>query len=263
MPKSNPFDSQVSEGIKKWDLPFVEGTKTEEEEKRTNALNRTSDWKYEPPEEDEDEEIAPPTAQEIEAIRQAAYDEGHQEGKQIGFDEGKAEGVEAGHKQGHEEGFAEGEKQGLESGQQQIDEQIKAWQQLSDQLDVPLKQVNEEVRKQLVQLALTLARSVIRTEIKTNDDIIFQALSDGLKALPINEKQYQLQMHADDIARIKSHYSDEEIASKNWQLVENPSMQPGGCEIITSQNAVDVSIDRRVRDVIDKFMFEQGINGDK
>ncbi|MCW8107624.1 flagellar assembly protein FliH [Alteromonas ponticola] len=262
MPKQNPFASHSPEGVKKWDLPFVEGTKTQEEETRTNALNRTSDWKYEPPEEVEEEEIKPPTAQEIEAIRQAAYDEGHQEGKQIGFDEGKAEGFEAGQKQGYEEGYAAGEKEGLASGQQQIDEQIKAWQQLSEQLDLPLQQVNEEVRKQVVQLALTLARSVIRTEIKTNDNLIFQALSEGLKALPINEKQYQLQMHPEDIARIKSHYSDEDIAKKNWQLVEAPSMQPGGCEIITSQNAVDVSIERRVRDVIDKFMMEQGLKHD-
>ncbi len=262
MPKNNPFANHSLEGVKKWDLPFVEDTKSAEDDKRTNALNRTSDWKYEPPEEVEEEEIKPPTAEEIEAIRQAAYDEGHQEGKQIGFDEGKAEGLEAGQKQGHEEGFTAGEKEGLESGQQQVDEQVKSWQQLTEQLNSPLAQVNEEVRKQLVQLALTLARAVIRTEIKTNDDLIFQALSEGLKALPINEKQYQIQMHPDDIVRVKSHYSDEEIANKNWQLIEAPSMQPGGCEIITSQNAVDVSIDRRVRDVIEKFMLEQGINHD-
>ncbi|MCW8090360.1 flagellar assembly protein FliH [Alteromonas sp. ASW11-130] len=262
MPKPNPFATQSSDAVKKWDLPFVESTKTEEEEKRTNALNRRSDWKYEPPEEVEEEEIKPPTAEEIEAIRQAAYDEGHQEGKQIGFDEGKSEGLEAGQKQGYDEGFAAGENEGLESGKQQIDAQANAWQQLIEQLNSPLGQVNEDVRKQLVNLALTLARSVIRTEIKTNDDVIFQALSEGLKALPINEKQYQLQMHPDDIARVKSHYSDEEITSKNWQLVESPSMQPGGCEIITTQNAVDVSIDRRVRDVIEKFMFEQGINSE-
>ena len=80
------FTVEELEDAKGWDLPHVEQPESTQESK-TNALNRRSDWKYEPPE--EPEEIKPPTAEEIEAIRQAAYEEGYNEGKQTGFEEGK------------------------------------------------------------------------------------------------------------------------------------------------------------------------------
>jgi flagellar assembly protein FliH len=46
------------EEFKAWDLPFVEDTSQTEEKKTTNAFNRRSDWKYEPPE--LEVEILPP-----------------------------------------------------------------------------------------------------------------------------------------------------------------------------------------------------------
>ena len=67
------FSVAELEDAKGWDLPHVDEQDTIDDGK-TNALNRRSDWKYEPPE--EPEEIKPPTAEEIEAIRQAAYEEG-------------------------------------------------------------------------------------------------------------------------------------------------------------------------------------------
>jgi len=45
-------------------------------------------------------------------------------------------------------------------------------------------------------------------------------------------------------------------------LVEAPAMERGGCDITTAQNAVDVSIERRCRDVIDKFLLNQGLSND-
>ena len=61
-------DDEFNEA-KSWDLPFLSDEKSTQDLQRTNALNRRSDWKYEPPE-PEEEEILPPTAEEIEAIRQ-------------------------------------------------------------------------------------------------------------------------------------------------------------------------------------------------
>ena len=53
MSANKPFsDTEVSEA-KKWDLPFVDDPKASSKDQPTNALNKRSDWKYEPPEEEE------------------------------------------------------------------------------------------------------------------------------------------------------------------------------------------------------------------
>lgn len=260
---SNPtrFTDAEHSDAKAWDLPFVEDPEANERAKqKTNALNKRSNWKYEPPE--EEEEVLPPTAEEIEAIRQAAQDEGYQEGFQKGHEEGRQKGTEEGLQEGEKQGYDEGYQKGLETGQNAADERAGQWQALLDTLHDPLQQVNQETREQLVKLAVTLARSVIRTEVRATEDVIMQSLSEGLKVLPVSENQYRIQMHPDDIELVKNHLGEEDIANKGWQLVESPGMERGGCDISTSQNAVDVSIERRCRDVLDKFLMDQGIRND-
>ncbi|WP_018983427.1 flagellar assembly protein FliH [Salinimonas chungwhensis] len=255
------YDDVSASNAKLWDLPFVDDTaKDAEQARKTNALNRRSDWKYEPPE--EEEEIKPPTLQEIEAIRQSAQDEGYAEGKQAGFEEGKAEGLEQGFEEGRAAGHAEGLQQGLDEAKIHIDAQSEIWQSLADSLQDPLSQVTDESRQQLVQLAVALARTVIRHEVQTNEQVILQALAEGIKALPVNEKEYQIHMHPEDIALVEAHFGAETIAQKHWQLVESPALSRGGCDIVTTTNAVDNSIERRTREVLDKFLTEQGLTRD-
>ncbi|MEP1869497.1 MAG: FliH/SctL family protein, partial [Paraglaciecola sp.] len=64
----------------------------------------------------------------------------------------------------------------------------------------------------------------------------------------------------DDIERVNNHFSEEEITKHRWDLVAAPELSAGGCEIVTDANAVDISVERRVRDVIDKFLLEQGLS---
>jgi len=257
--KKSFSENEVNEA-KKWDLPFVDDPTAPRENEPTNALNKRSDWKYEPPE--VEEEIKPPTAEEIEAIRQAAYDEGYKEGKEKGFEEGKAQGLEAGLAEGKEQGHTEGLEQGLEEGRQQMTAQAEVWQVLAEKFHDPLSQANDETRDQLVKLAVTLAKAVIKTEVSTNQQVIMQALSEGIKALPINQADYQIHMNPEDIELVKEHFGEEEMTKKGWNLVEAPAMERGGCDITTAQNAVDVSIERRCRDVIDKFLLNQGLSND-
>lgn len=252
-----PDMSEQDNDISTWEIPYVEDQGPLDESK-TNALNRRSDWKYEPPE--EVEEILPPTAEEIEAIRAAAYQDGFSQGKNDGFEEGQKEGLEQGKAEGHAEGMEQGLAEGLAKGEEQISQQIAEWQALLEQIQNPVGQVQEELQKELVQLAVSLARAVIKAETLCNPDIIFQALSEGLKVLPIQESAYQIHLHPQDIALIKQHFKEEEISQHNWLFVEAPQMARGGCDISTASNAVDVSIERRTRDVLDKFLLEQGFN---
>jgi flagellar assembly protein FliH len=242
---------------KAWELPYVEDTR-QTSSKVTNALNHSSDWKYEPPE--ENIEILPPTQKEIEAIREAAHAEGFSQGNQEGLQQGLEEGHKQGKEQGFEEGLEEGRKDGLEKGEVQINAQIQLWTELLNSLQNPVSGVEEELEKELVLLAVSLAKAVIRSEIKNNSDIIFQALSEGLKVLPINEKTYQIHINPEDIQLINEHFSESEIEKHNWNLIETPHLQRGGCEIVTNTNAVDVTVERRVRDVLDKFLLEQGLS---
>lgn len=257
MPKPT-FPNEQADEAKTWDLPFVEDRY--KDDTKTNAINKTSTWRYEPPE--PEEEILPPTAEEIEAIRKAAFEEGFAEGKTEGLEKGHAEGLESGHKEGFDKGKEQGFAEGFASGEAQINEHIQTWQSLLEQLTQPIQLVEKELEEELVKLAVSLARAVVRSEVTTNQDVIFQALSEGLKVLPIQEKQYRIHLHPEDIVLIKQHFSAEEIDKHNWLLLESTDLSRGGCDITTESNAVNVSIERRCREILDKFLLDNGLAED-
>jgi flagellar assembly protein FliH len=241
-----------------WDLPYVEDINQDAVNNKTNAFNRKSDWKYEPPE--EEIEILPPTAEEIEAIREAAHAEGFSQGQQEGHAQGTEVGLVKGHEEGFEKGLEEGTTQGLANGEEQVQQYLTSWISLIDSIQNPVANVEKALEKELVLLAVSLAKGVIRSEVKTNPDLIFQALSEGLKALPIQEKNYQIHLHPDDIELVNNHFSSEEITKHRWDFIESPELSVGGCEIVTQSNAVDITVERRVKDIIDKFLLEQGLS---
>ena len=265
MSTDEPEDEQKTEQenkqkneIKAWDLPYVEDISKSTDDLTTDAFNRRSNWKYEPPE--VEIEILPPTAEEIESIRTAAHAEGHAQGKQEGYNQGYEEGLAIGQAEGLVKGIEEGTTQGVASGEEQIQQHITNWVSLIDSIQNPVAKVEQALEKELVLLAVSLAKSVIRSEVKTNTDLIFQALSEGLKALPIQEKHYQIHLNPDDIKLVNNHFSPEEITKHCWDFIESPKLSAGGCEIVTQSNAVDITVERRVKDVIDKFLLEQGLS---
>jgi len=249
---------ETTRPVKSWELPSIDDPRRAKDDSSTDVFNRRRDWKYEPPE--EEVEILPPTAQEIEAIRADAQADGFSEGQKEGYAQGLQEGQTQGHEQGLAQGLAEGTQQGLAQAQEQIDSKLETLTKLIENLQKPTAKVEKELEKELVLLAVSLAKAVIRTEVKTNEDMIFQALSEGLKVLPIQEKRYQIHLNPADIALITAHFSPEEIEKHHWSLIESPDLSRGGCEIITDSNAVDITVERRVRDVLDRFLLEQGLS---
>ena len=257
MPDSDEFtfaDAQL------WNLPSVD----DEEAKldgATNALNRPKNkWKFEAPE--AEEEIKPLTAKDIEQIRAQAYQEGLASGHQEGFTKGHEEGLV----QGKEVGIAQGSEEGLSAGKlaskEKADAQMLALGSILDSLSAPLKSVSHEVKNELVILAISLAQAIIKTQVDVDPQVILHAIEEGMKTLPLHETQYQISLHPDDLALVTEHFTSQTIHDNKWQLIASSKLTRGGCYIHTSNNAVDVSIERRSEQVFMQLLLNQGLADD-
>lgn len=254
------LDDLVFQDAKLWDLPSV----NDEQAKldlATDVFDRPKNrWKFEAPEQEED--IKPLTAKEIEAIRAAAYQEGLISGHQEGFTKGHLEGVELGKQQGINEGREEGLESGKADAKEEVDETLLVLSTLIDNVTKPTDQINQEVKNELVILATSLAKAVIKTDVQQNPQILIQAISEGIKTLPLNEEHYQISLHAEDLALVKTHFGEQHIKDNDWQLIESVDLSRGGCNIQTSANAVDVSIERRSEQVFNQLLLNQGLADD-
>jgi flagellar assembly protein FliH len=237
-----------------WSYPTVQATETKEQESQTNALGKKSNWRFEPPEEEEIIEPEPLTAEDIEAIRQAAHDEGFGQGKEEGFAKGYEEGKAQGIEEGTVTGVEAGTEQGLLQGKETIDTLSENWKSLIDQLNTPLATVEKNIEDQLLNLVVQLTEAVVLQEAKINPDILMAAINTGIKALPSNELTTQIYLHPDDIKLVEEQFGEEHIKESGWKLLPAPQLSIGSCQIENSTSNIDLQMKSRLKQVLEPFL---------
>jgi flagellar assembly protein FliH len=253
--KNRPFepDAEVLELLKDWPTPdFQQGIV--KDRTKTNALYKTEPERRSAAVKAEVEEVKPLTAEDIEQIRQAAYEDGLLQGKDEGFGQGYAEGREQGYQDGLQQGQAEGKKSGYAEGESLIREQLAQLQLLISQLQAPLYKVDEQVEHSLLDLAVAMAEAVVQVEVKTNPAAILQTLRQAIDALPQQAKNIRIQLHPADLAIVEQHFSAENIAERGWQLRQEPSLNQGDCRIDAGDSSVERTLKTRIAKTLEHFL---------
>lgn len=224
---------------------------------RDNAISFDPQWEPEPLEPEEEPGPPPLTAADLDEIRQSAYEEGLSEGRTAGHSEGyelgKQEGLDAGLIEGREQGHAEG----LQQGQAEIATHVAALVKLAEQFATPLQQLDSEVEKQLVEMATSLAKELIRVEVQTNPQVILQTVREVIAELPMADRTVTLQVHPEDLEIIRDAYSDDDLEDRQWKLQAEPAMNRGDLHVQAGDSSVGFFMDDRIRQLLQQF---QGVN---
>lgn len=242
--------------VQTWGWPEMEVIS----EVERNALGLSPDWyrqeqEAEAPAPEPEEEPTPSiTAEELEAIRQAAWEEGMADGREAGFAKGLEEGKLEGLQQGHQAGLEQGREEGLAMGREQVEQQIAHWQTLADRLANPLSEQDQAVEQQLVALVQQLARALIRHEAETSPRLLLEALKQGLALLPAAEQGVTLLLHPDDVARVEQAFGVEECAKRGWRLQSDPTLSPGDLQLATSLSSIDLALSGRIDQLLRNFL---------
>ena len=245
--------------FKNWSIPDL-GESSESMAQENTLFGKPATWYNNQDKAQEEvtseEQPKPLTLDDIEAIRQSAYEDGFQEGKDEGFskgvEEGKLEGLGAGHKEGLEQGLQEGIAQGSE----EIAQQVSAWGALLERLHNPLEKLDDNTEYQLVRLATTLAEQITRCEVNTSPQIILQALKQAVDALPISEQKLIINLHPDDLTFVQNAYSQEQCLQRGWDLQAEPALMRGDCQIHTQVSSIDYAFNTRIEQVLKNFFKE-------
>lgn len=214
--KTPRFTASELEALRLWSMPDVSGAETikqpvELEEELTPIL----------------------TVDEIEAMQKQAYDEAFAQGKMHGF----------------QQGFDEGSKKGYEDNQHLLQSQAATLVSLLESLSEPFKRLDEEVEKELVQLAISIATQIIRREIKLDPGQIVAVVREAISVLPLASQKISLKLHPEDAELVRSALALDEMSS-SWGIVEDPLITRGGCEVDTEISHVDSTVEHRLTAVI-------------
>ncbi|APZ43004.1 flagellar assembly protein FliH [Acidihalobacter ferrooxydans] len=159
-----------------------------------------------------------------------------------------AEALEALQEAARKEGFEQGYEEGLASGRRTVEQQVHAWQALLDHLARPLEELDERVGQELIALAIAMTRQIVRRELKTAPDEVIGVVKEALALLPSQASQVKVDLHPEDAALIRQTLPEGE-GEKFWQIVENPALTRGGCQVSTANSQIDATVEKRLNQV--------------
>ena len=149
-----------------------------------------------------------------------------------------------------QEGKQEGYQHGLEEGQQLINEKASQLTAILNTLTKPLEQLDGRVEDELVSLAMSVARHLIRRELKADPSHVIAAVRQAVELLPVSTNNIRVILHPEDAALVKESLSMNDEDGQRWKIVEVPIISRGGCNVETEHSRIDATIESRINAVI-------------
>jgi flagellar assembly protein FliH len=179
------------------------------------------------------------TVSEIEDVERRAYEEAFEKGREAGLAAAKAES----------------EKQ-LKTLKAQVERMEAALGQLAQ----PLAQVDAEVEQQLLTLSLTIARQLVRRELKADPAQVIAIIRETVALLPAAARDVRVHLHPEDAAVVRERLAAP-TADRAWTIVEDPVMTRGGCKVTTDTALIDARVETRLNEVISAMLGEERSGG--
>jgi flagellar assembly protein FliH len=159
-----------------------------------------------------------PTAAELEALREGARAEGYEEGLQEGREAGRAEAYEA--------------------GRADVALEVESLRAIAATFSQAVTAADETIASDVLDLALHLARSMVRTAFTVRPELIIPIVREAIDYLPVLQAPAILALNPEDIEIVRTALSDE-LDKGGWRVVADPQVGRGGCKVDTASNQID------------------------
>lgn len=176
---------------------------------------------------------AMPTAEELEALHREAREEGYQ----LGLAQGLAEGL----------------AEGRSRGEAEVRAAIASLESIVLQLAEPLERVDEAVIDAVGDLAVLIARHLVRRELKANPGEIVGVVRETMRHLPIAPRAARIRLHPEDVELVQNAFALRDD-TKSWRLEPDPLVTRGGCVVETESSRIDASVESRLAAIASRML---------
>jgi flagellar assembly protein FliH len=149
-----------------------------------------------------------------------------------------------GFKDGHVEGVRKGEAE-VAKRLNEVNVKIAALEAILGTLARPLEQLDEQVETELTRLALTVAKHLVRRELRIDPAQVIGIVRHTVALLPLASRNIRVHLHPDDAAVVREKLAHPH-GDPQWQLCEDPLMARGGCRVTTDNSNIDARFETAV-----------------
>lgn len=179
-----------------------------------------------------------PTAAELEAI--------HQEAWQAGYDAGLQAGTQAGMQAGEERGRAEGAERALFEAQQQFQQYWQPLSELQQSFEQELSQLGAQLSQEVLALAVSFAEKMIGEVVRYDPAVLRPLLTEALDTVADSVAQVKVQVHPDELATLQT-FLGEQYPQWRMQWQADATLTRGGCRIETASASIDLTLESRLQ----------------
>ena len=165
----------------------------------------------------------------------------------------------------YEEAYAKGRAEGLAAVEREMRPQLQQLQTRIERLDAiistlakPLQELDAEVEEQLVQLALTVARHLVRRELRMDPSQVIAIIRESVALLPASARDVRVHLHPEDAAVVREKLSTP-TGERVWTVVEDPVLGRGGCRVTTDTAQIDARLETRIGTVVSALLGEERV----
>jgi flagellar assembly protein FliH len=144
-------------------------------------------------------------------------------------------------------GFAQGELAGAEAAGQRGEMMLHRLTQTLEELTQVRAQMIHETERQMVQLALAIARRIVHREVTLDPDLLVAMARVAMERLG-ETAQVKVRLHPDDYgaagaARVA------QLAGSNVMILADAHLSRGGCRIESDMGILDAGVDAQLAEI--------------
>lgn len=143
-------------------------------------------------------------------------------------------------KEAYTKGMQEGFAVGMAQAREQAQHERQQFLQLMESFKVATEHADEAIADDLLALALDLAKAMLKAKLNVDPAAIIPVVVDAIHYLPHVQKPARILVNHED-AHVLREYLGEEISSQDWQILEDSSIERGGCLVETGANQIDAT----------------------
>lgn len=174
--------------------------------------------------EENGDKLVLPTAEDVERLHQEAW------------------------REGYDLGLEEGRKAGFEAGRMAADEHSRRLKSLAEALEGSRLRQDEELAREILALALTVAQQVVRRAFSVKPDLILDGIKEALLSLPALNGHHKIVTHPYHVDMVKDWLAHEH-GHLSWKVSAETQMEPGSFRFESSYSELDGSLRTRWQEI--------------
>lgn len=147
--------------------------------------------------------------------------------------------------QAYQEGFAAG----MKDGRAESHAIAQRMQTVMQALHRSMSQFEEEMAREIMNLALDIAQQMVRSSLEADPDIVLAVVREAIESLPQTYQHPTLALHPQDAQLVREMLADE-YQGEVWRVQEDPRMERGGCRVETGATEIDANMEGRWQRIV-------------